>query len=70
MGFKASSNKLNPLKDKTHLNTTRTQFFPGRKQHTTITNVSILMTFKKTFDLYSENQMKPINTFCGRHAEL
>jgi hypothetical protein len=41
-----------------------------RIQLVSTTNISFLMSFREITGVYIENNIKPINTRCGRNAEL
>jgi hypothetical protein len=41
-----------------------------KTQHFTITKIIWSMLFKEIISVYSENNVKLINTFCGQNAEL
>jgi hypothetical protein len=41
-----------------------------KTQHFTITKINLLMLIEEIIPVYSENDIKPINTLCGQNAEL
>jgi hypothetical protein len=46
------------------------QFLPQETQHASITNISRCLLLREIITLYSENNIKYLNIFCGRHVDL